>query len=41
MDKQKVLLYSTGAYSQYPVINYNGKEYMKKECVYVCMYVLL
>ena len=40
----KVLLYSTGNYIQYPVINHNGKEY-KRECVYiyiymyVCMYV--
>ena len=31
----KVLLYSTGNYIQYPVINYNGKEY-EKECIYVC-----
>ena len=23
----KILLYSTGNYIQYPVINYNGKEY--------------
>ena len=30
----KVLLYSTRNYSQYPVINHNGKEY-KKECVYM------
>ena len=30
----KVLLYSTGNYIQYPVINHNGKEY-KKECVYI------
>ena len=30
----KVLLYSTGNYIQYPVINHNGREY-KKECVYV------
>ena len=30
----KVLIYSTGNYIQYPVINHNGKEY-KKECVYV------
>ena len=30
----KVLLYSTGNYTQYPVINHNGKEY-KKECTYV------
>ena len=29
----KVLLYSTGNYIQYPVINHNGKE--KKECIYV------
>ena len=29
----KVLLYSTGIYIQYPVINYNGKEY-EKECEY-------
>ena len=34
----KVLMYSTGNYSQYPVINHNGKEY-EKECIYiyVCM----
>ena len=25
----KVLLYSTGDYIQYPVINHNGKEYEK------------
>ena len=30
----KVLIYSTGNYIQYPVINHNGKEY-KKECIYV------
>ena len=30
----KVLLYSTGNYIQYPVINHNGKAY-KKECIYV------
>ena len=30
----KVLLYSTGNYVQYPVINHNGKEY-KKEYIYV------
>ena len=29
----KVLLYSTGNYIQYPGINQNGKEY-KKECIY-------
>ena len=30
----KVLLYSTGNYIQYPVINQNRKEY-KKEYIYV------
>ena len=29
----KVLLYSTGNYIQYPIINHNGKEY-EKECIY-------
>ena len=29
-----VLLYSTGNYIQYPVINYNGEEY-EKECIYM------
>ena len=29
-----VLLYSTGNYIQYPVINRNGKEYVK-ECIYI------
>ena len=32
----KVLLYSTGNYSQYPVINHNGKE-KEKECIYICI----
>ena len=27
MEKQQVLLYSTGNDTQYPVINHNGKEY--------------
>ena len=30
----KVLLYSTGKYIQYPVINHNGKEY-EKEYIYI------
>ena len=34
----KVLLYSPGNYIQYPVINCNGKEYIKKEYVY--MYII-
>ena len=29
----EVLLYSTGNYIQNPVINHNGKEYIKKECL--------
>ena len=32
----KVLMYSTGNYIQYPVINHNGKEY---EQGYIHMYV--
>ena len=31
----KILLYSTGNYIQYPVINHNGKEYRKRECIYM------
>ena len=30
----KVLLYSTGNYIQYPVTNHHGKEY-EKECIYM------
>ena len=37
----KVLLYSTGKYIQYPVINHNGKEYEKVYIhmpnVYICI----
>ena len=32
----KVLLYSTGNYIQYPVINHHGKEY-EKEYIYICI----
>ena len=32
----KVLLYSTGNYIQYLVINSNGKEY-EKEYIYICI----
>ena len=28
--KNKVILYSTGNYIQYPVINHNGKEYERE-----------
>ena len=38
--KQKGLLYSTGNYMQYFVINYHGKELKTKNmCVCVCVYV--
>ena len=32
----KVLLYSSGNYIQYPKINHNGKEYLKNN-VYICI----
>ena len=32
----KVLLYSTGNYIQYPVINHNGKEY-----IYIYIYIYI
>ena len=38
------LLYSTGNYVHYPVINYNGKEYEKEYiyvCIYICVYIYL
>ena len=31
----KVLLYSTENYIQYPMINHNGKVYIKKERMYI------
>ena len=31
----KVLMYSTGNYIQYPVINHNGKEYKKRMSICV------
>ena len=37
----RVLLYSIVNNVQYPVINHNGKEYLKKMCVcVVCVYIL-
>ena len=30
-------MYSTGNYNKYPLINHNGKEYKKKEYMYVCI----
>ena len=35
----KVLLYSTGNYIQYPVINCNGKVYQKNVYIHVCVYI--
>ena len=38
----KVLRYSTGNYSQNPVINHNGKEYEREcICMYVCVYIYI
>ena len=38
----KVLLYTTGNYIQYPVINQNGKGYVKEYIyVYMHMYVYI
>ena len=31
----KVLMYSTESYIQYPMINQNGKEYFLKEYIYI------
>ena len=32
----KVLLYTTENYIQYPMVNHNGKD-IKKECIYICI----
>ena len=32
----KVLLYGTGNYIEYPEVNHNGKEYLEKN-VYICI----
>ena len=37
----KVLLYSTENYIQYPMINHNGKGYIEKKNVYICITELL
>ena len=34
MDKNNVLLYSTGNYIQYPMISHNRKEYLKYIYIY-------
>ena len=31
----KILLYSMGNSIQYPMINHNGKEYLKSECMFI------
>ena len=38
----KILLYSTGNYIQYLVINHNGKEYEKEYMyIYICTYMYI
>ena len=37
----KVLLYSTGNYSQYPVINHNGKNMENNVYIYVCVCICI
>ena len=37
----KILLYSTGDYNQYPVINHNGKEYEKRIYIYIYIYIYI
>ena len=37
----KILLYSTENYIQHPMINHNGKEYLKKEYIYIYITDLL
>ena len=32
---------STENYIQYPMINHKGKEYFKKECIYIYVYIKL
>ena len=42
MDKQHVLLYSTGNQIQHHVANHNGTEYEKVcVCIYVCVCVCM
>ena len=33
----KILLYSTENYIQYPMINHNGKNIFKIMCIYACI----
>ena len=41
MDKQQGPIHSTGNYTQYPVINHNGKNILEKECVSMYNWVIL
>ena len=36
MDNNKVLLYNTGKYIQYPVTNHNGKEKKNRISLKLC-----
>ena len=37
----EILLYKTENYIQDPMINHNGKEHSKTECVCVCVYIYM
>ena len=37
IDKQQDLLYSTGKFIQYLIINYNGKNLKKNTYTYICL----
>ena len=37
-ENDKGLLYSTGNYTQHPVITYNGKQSEKELSLYICMH---
>ena len=39
--KNKVVLYSTGNYIQYPMINHMEKNIYKKDCVYIYIYICI
>ena len=37
MNKQQSPTYNTESYIQYPTINHNGREYIIKKRMYVCV----
>ena len=37
----KVLLYNTENYIQYPMINHNGKAYRKRMYIYIYIYIYM